>query len=131
MQAAAAHGLHGLQAPHAALAAQGLQGLHAETFFAAHGLQAPQAALAAQGLQASGFFAAHGLAAQDAVLGVERPAERSSAPPAAPASANGTTATVVSSFDLIVAIKRSSTLPACKRRLGCLLIHDPSLRCRR
>ncbi|MDA4844374.1 hypothetical protein OOZ53_03390 [Hoeflea sp. E7-10] len=100
--------MHGLQAE-AFWAAQGLQGLQTDAFLAAHGLH---------GLQAAGFFAAHGLAAHEAVLGVDRPADKSSVPPAAPASANGTTATVVNNLDLIVAIKHSSALPVYKRRLG-------------
>ncbi len=69
LQADAAQGLHGLQAPQADfLAAHGLHGLQAEAFLAAqglHGLQAPQADFLAahglQGLQAEAFLAAQGL----------------------------------------------------------------------
>ncbi|MCP4315406.1 MAG: hypothetical protein GY789_05095 [Hyphomicrobiales bacterium] len=75
---------------------------------AAQGLQAPQAAFAAHGLHAAGFLAAHGFAAHVAALGVTRPADNSNVVPAAPASANGTTATVVTNFVLYLAIGISS-----------------------
>ncbi|MEX3009548.1 hypothetical protein [Hoeflea sp. TYP-13] len=97
-----------MHAPHAAFAAQGLQAPQAEAFLAAHGLHAPQAAFAAHGLHAAGFLAAHGFAAHVAALGVASPADNRNVVPAAPASANGTTATVVSNFVLIVAISISS-----------------------